>query len=48
MFKRKIGNVLLAWKNDEHKNPLVIKGCRQCGKTSSVLDFAKKQYWLIQ
>lgn len=44
MFKRKIEKVLLEWKNDEHKNPLVIKGCRQCGKTSSVLDFVQKQY----
>ena len=26
-----------------HK-PLIIKGCRQCGKTFSVLEFAKKNY----
>ena len=25
-------------------NPLIIKGCRQCGKTYSVLDFAYKNY----
>ena len=24
--------------------PLIIKGCRQCGKTFSVLDFARKNY----
>lgn len=24
--------------------PLIIKGCRQCGKTFSVLDFAHKNY----
>jgi len=28
---------------DNH-NPLVIKGCRQCGKTWSAMDFAKKNY----
>ena len=26
------------------KMPIVIKGCRQCGKTFSVLDFARKNY----
>ena len=30
-------------KMSNHK-PLIIKGCRQCGKTYSVLDFAKKNY----
>lgn len=44
MFRRKIENTLLTWKNTVDKKPLVIKGCRQCGKTSSVLDFAKKNY----
>ena len=44
MFRRKIEKVLFEWKSSEHKMPLVIKGCRQCGKTSSVLDFVRKQY----
>ncbi len=44
MFKRKISNYLEEWKRDEHKMPLIIKGCRQCGKTFSVLDFAHKNY----
>ncbi|MCQ2444435.1 MAG: ATP-binding protein [Mailhella sp.] len=44
MLKRKIEDRLLAWKNTENRNPLVIKGCRQCGKTYSVLSFAKKHY----
>lgn len=44
MFKRKIEKTLLEWKNSERKTPIVIKGCRQCGKTFSVLDFAQKQY----
>lgn len=44
MYKRKIEQVLCKWKNDNNRKPLVIKGCRQCGKTSSVLDFANKHY----
>jgi len=47
MYKRKIEDVLLRWKESAHKKALVIKGCRQCGKTSSVLDFAKKNYKYI-
>ena len=44
MFKRKIEKYLKEWKSDEHNMPLIIKGCRQCGKTFSVLDFAHKNY----
>ena len=44
MLKRKIEQVLARWKNSENHKPLLIKGCRQCGKTFSVLDFAKKNY----
>ncbi len=44
MYKRKIEQTLIAWKEKKNHKPLVIKGCRQCGKTSSVLDFAKKHY----
>lgn len=44
MLKRKIEKNLLSWKNTAGHKPLIIKGCRQCGKTFSVLDFAKKNY----
>ncbi len=44
MLKRKIEQTLIDWKNEINHNPLIIKGCRQCGKTFSVLDFAKKNY----
>lgn len=44
MFKRKIEKYLKEWKNEKNKMPLIIKGCRQCGKTFSVLDFAHKNY----
>ncbi len=44
MLKRKIENVLKDWKNTPNKSPLIIKGQRQCGKTFSVLKFAKENY----
>ena len=44
MYKRKIEATLQEWKQNPDRKPLVIKGCRQCGKTSSVLDFAQKNY----
>ena len=44
MFRRKIEKVLLDWKQSENRKPIVIKGCRQCGKTSSVVAFAKEHY----
>ena len=44
MLRRKIQNTLLQWKNTPGHKPLIIKGCRQCGKTFSVREFAKKYY----
>ena len=44
MLKRKIEQALLTWKNTAGHSPLIIKGCRQCGKTYSVRAFAKKHY----
>lgn len=44
MLKRKIEQKLIEWKNTINHKPLIIKGCRQCGKTFSVIDFAKKNY----
>lgn len=44
MLKRKIEQELITWKNIPNHTPLIIKGCRQCGKTFSVRDFAKKYY----
>ena len=42
MLKRKIEEDLISWKNVKSHKPLIIKGCRQCGKTFSVPNFAKK------
>lgn len=44
MLRRKIEKTLLDWKNTPNHKPLILKGCRQCGKTFSVLEFAKKNY----
>jgi len=44
MLKRRIEEQLLEWKEGKNRKPLIIKGCRQCGKTWSVMSFAKKNY----
>jgi hypothetical protein len=44
MLKRKIEDKLIEWKNTPNRSPLIIKGCRQCGKTYSVKSFAENNY----
>lgn len=44
MLKRKIETVLEEWKQTPDHKPLVLKGCRQCGKTFSVEKFAHENY----
>ena len=44
MLNRKIYKTLNEWKLSSNKKPLIIKGCRQCGKTFSVMHFAKENY----
>lgn len=44
MFKRKIECQLESWLEDSAHKPIIIKGVRQCGKTCSVKDFAKKHF----
>ena len=44
MLRRKITDQLLNWKQQKERLPLIIKGCRQCGKTWAVIDFARKSY----
>ncbi len=43
-MRRKIEEYLLHWKNEKGHNPLIIKGCRQSGKTYTVLKFVKEHY----
>lgn len=43
-LKRKIDAFLAAWKANPDRKPLIVKGCRQIGKTESVLHFAAQNY----
>lgn len=43
-LKRKIDDYLLEWKADNDRKPLIVRGCRQIGKTESILHFAKEHY----
>ena len=47
MYKRKIETRLQQWLDDTSHKPIVVKGVRQCGKTSSVVDFAEKNFKYI-
>lgn len=44
MLKRKIMDQLIAWKNQDKKLCLLIKGARQVGKTFIIEQFAKENY----
>ena len=43
-LKRKIDGYLDGWKNNPNRNPLIVKGARQIGKTESILRFANANY----
>ena len=43
-MKRKIDTLFQQWKSTPNHKPIVVKGCRQCGKTYSVMEFAKTHY----
>lgn len=32
LFKRKIDSIFETWKSKPQHHPIVVKGCRQCGK----------------
>lgn len=40
-LKRKIDDFLIQWRQNPNRKPLIIKGARQVGKTSSIEHFAK-------
>jgi len=46
MFKRKIADYLIKWKNKKpgERKPLIVRGARQVGKTSAILMFGKKHF----
>lgn len=41
-FKRKIDVLLDDWLNKDNKSPALIVGIRQCGKTETIQEFAKR------
>lgn len=41
---RKIMRYLEAWKDSEHRKPLILQGARQVGKTYSILEFGRTHY----
>lgn len=43
-LKRKIDKYLIDWKNSKDRKPLIIKGARQIGKTTSIQKFGKENY----
>lgn len=43
-MKRQIEEFLIRWKNDKFRQPLLIKGIRQCGKTWMLKEFGKNHY----
>ena len=43
-LERKIDGYLSAWKQNQERKPLIIKGARQIGKTESIRHFAKNSY----
>ena len=43
-LERKIDQVLVDWKNKINKNPALIVGIRQCGKTETIKHFARLHY----
>lgn len=47
MLRRKIDKQLEEWKNREDKLPLIVKGARQVGKTTSIVEFANNHYKTI-
>ena len=43
-LKRKIDMYLSAWKSNDERKPLIVKGPRQIGKTESIRKFAGENY----
>jgi predicted AAA+ superfamily ATPase len=43
-MQRLLMKELIKWKEKENKNPLIVKGVRQCGKTYLLKEFGEKNY----
>lgn len=44
ILKRKIDQIFSEWKQKEKRNPMVVKGARQIGKTYSITKFGRENY----
>lgn len=44
LLRRKIDKMLLNWKLQSNRKPLIVKGARQIGKTASINEFAENNY----
>jgi len=47
-LQRDIDKFLLEWKNDLLRKPLLLRGARQVGKSSSVKEFSKKFDYFLE
>lgn len=45
---RKIDDFLIRWKQDPDRNPLIVKGARQVGKTSSIKHFGESYECFVE
>ena len=43
-MKRKVLDNLISWKNDSQRKALLLRGCRQIGKTYIIREFLKDNY----
>ncbi|UTY40322.1 ATP-binding protein [Allocoprobacillus halotolerans] len=43
-LRRKVDDFLEEWKQKDNRDPLIIKGARQIGKTEAIEHFARKHY----
>lgn len=43
-MEREAMKSLLAWKERKHRKPLLITGCRQCGKTWLMTEFGRRHF----
>ena len=43
-MRRNAINELIRWKNDEERNPMVLRGARQVGKTWLMKEFGRTNY----
>ena len=47
-IRRDVDNELRIWKEDEYRKPLLLRGVRQCGKTSSVRELGASFHYFIE